>query len=70
MSNYDDHQILTPCQTIRLIAFTPSQLHLLSLTDFFPLPMEYGDGFRIGWERSAVEAWIRRRNRSMQERAG
>lgn len=70
MRYHDDFQILTPCQTIRQIAFTPSQLHLLCLTDFFPLPMEYGDGFRIGWERHAVEAWIRRRDRSMRERAG
>ncbi len=53
--------ILTHAQTIRRISYTPAQLHLLTVKFGFPLPVDYGDGYRIGWEWAAVEGWMRGR---------
>ena len=51
---------LTVAQTIRRLAYKPTDLLLLIEDHEFPRPISL-DTSRIGWEAEQVEDWIRRR---------
>ena len=58
--NYLGTRSLTVAQTIRRLAYKPTDLLVLVEDHEFPRPISL-DTSRIGWETEQVEDWIRRR---------